>query len=64
MEPDWTAPTDAPANSACCQCEGPLGGNRLRCDPCVEATHKAIELAGGAAVTASMIRAAREGMER
>lgn len=59
MQPT-TTPIAPATVSACLQCDGPLGGNQLRCPDCVQAAEQAVREARGQVVRPSAIARARE----
>jgi hypothetical protein len=59
MQPS-TTPTQVTDNATCTDCDGPLGGNRLRCPDCVKAAEQAIRESGGRTVRPSDIAGVRE----
>ena len=59
MEPS-IAPINPRENAACTDCDGPLGGNKLRCPPCVRAAEIAVQEANGGTVRPSDIARVRE----
>ena len=54
IPPDAPSPTP-PRQAVCALCDGPLGGNQLRCDACIAAAHRAIARARGGVVRPSDI---------